>query len=154
MVFASSDNLHQAVVPLFLRADQSFAKGADLKADLAKLDEHYSALPAETRSRGVFHFAQYPPTDGSFLVTRLWDKHLPLWRNHHAGLRKPLVKDDEDRIVKEINRSAKEAVPIDPPTRIASDDADYILIKRKVYATKGKWKRFPPEVEQGCDCEP
>lgn len=45
MVFTSNDNLHKQAVPLFLRKDQVFIPGAELKADLKKLDEHYSQLP-------------------------------------------------------------------------------------------------------------
>jgi hypothetical protein len=45
MVFASSDNLHKRVVPLFLRPDQSFVEGPDLKADLKKIDEHTRSFP-------------------------------------------------------------------------------------------------------------
>lgn len=154
MVFASSDNLHSAVVPHFLRADQSFIKGTDLKADLAKLDQYYSALPPETKRRGVFHFAKYPPSDSSFLVTQLWDKHCPLWRKHDAVTQKPVERDEEERIVREINRLDKMSAPVEPATPIASDDADYILIKRQVLLTKGKWRRFPPEVEKTGDNEP
>jgi len=154
MVFTSSDNFHATTVPHFLRKDQSFVKGMELKADLGRLDCHYSSMPEELKVKGVFHLAAHPPTDSSFLVTQLYDKHLPIWRKHHAESWKLTDKNAEDRIVKEINRSEKEAVPTDPRTPIASDDADYILIKRKVFATKGKWKRFPPEVEQGSDSEP
>lgn len=49
-----------------------------------ELDQHYSLLPEEIRERGVFSFATYPPTDSSFLVTQLWDKYLPLCREHQA----------------------------------------------------------------------
>jgi hypothetical protein len=61
-VFTSSDNLHERVVPLFLRNDQSFVKGPDLKADLRKLDEHYSALPEEVKRTGFHKFAARPRT--------------------------------------------------------------------------------------------
>src|SRR5712692_675281 len=73
-VFTSNDSLHERMVPVFLRANQTFVKGIELKADLAKLDQHYSRLPKDVTDRGLFHFAAYPPTDSSFLVTKLWDK--------------------------------------------------------------------------------
>ncbi len=77
-VFVSSDNLHKRVVPLFLRDDQSFIVGDELKADLRRLDGHYSALPDDVKISGFYNFAADPPEDASFLVTRLWDKHLPI----------------------------------------------------------------------------
>jgi hypothetical protein len=69
MVFTSSDKLHEKTVPLFLRADQTFVMGAEMKADLRALDEHYSALPEETKAKGVMSFAFRPPLEGDFLVT-------------------------------------------------------------------------------------
>jgi hypothetical protein len=44
-----TDNLHQEVVPLFVRDDQVFVKDMELKADLRKLDEHYSELPEDVK---------------------------------------------------------------------------------------------------------
>ncbi len=148
MVFASSDNLHARMAPLFLRPDQTFVDGAALKADLNKLDQYYASLSEDIKSQGVFKFATYPPTDRSFLVTQLWDKHLPVWRTHRAEPKPPLDKEAQDRVLAEITRLKEEATPLDPRTPINTDDADHVIIERKVFPRKGKWKRFPPEVEQ------
>jgi hypothetical protein len=85
-VFTSPDNLHRRVVPLFLREDQTFVGAAELKADLSKLDNLYSALPDQVKAMGFHGFAAEPPEDKSFLVTRLWDKHLPQWRGEQEAL--------------------------------------------------------------------
>ncbi len=73
-VFVSSDHLHERCVPCFLAehkaivdgrelaVHQEFVSGRALKADLAKLDAHYSALPTAVREQGVMAFAQNPPT--------------------------------------------------------------------------------------------
>jgi hypothetical protein len=53
MVFTSNDNLHARTAPLFLDERQVFVRGQDLKADLAKLDAHYSSLPDDVKARGV-----------------------------------------------------------------------------------------------------
>ncbi len=154
MVFASSDNLHADIVPLFLRENQSFVKGSNLKADLIRLDEHYSALPDETKNLGMFQFAKYPPTDNRFLVTQLWDKHLPVWRKDEAAPQKPLDKDTEKKIVDHINRTAKESVPVGVPTVLSQADTHFMLLHRKVFVRKGKWKRFTPEAEKSVNkCE-
>jgi hypothetical protein len=73
-VFTSNDSLHERMVPLFLRGNQSFVKGSELKADLGKLDQHYSCLPKEVTDRGLFHFAAYPPTDSSLQLQRPADR--------------------------------------------------------------------------------
>lgn len=151
MVFTSGDNLHARTAPLFLRGDQTFVKGLDLKADLGKLDEHYSRLPEETKSQGVFHFADCPPTDTSFLVTQLWDKHLPLWRKHKAEPQRAADEGDQKEIVELMNRIQDAADSSDLVTQVSSEDASYLQIQRNVLFRKGKWQRFPPEVEKGRD---
>lgn len=148
MVFTSNDHLHASIVPFFLRANQTFVNGMELKADLAKLDQHYSALPNDIKDRGIYHFANYPPIESSFLVSRLWDKHMSSWRNNQAKHRPTGKIDVPDDLLEKIKRFGKEAVPSDPSTLVSSDDADHVVIERSVYARKGKWKRFSPEVEK------
>src|SRR4029077_2496825 len=147
MVFTSSDNLHERVVPVFLRENQSFVKGQKLKADLRKLDEYYSSLPEEVKEQGLYHFAADPPNDTSFLVTRLWDKHLPTWRKGKAE-HKELSKDLQQALVDLMNRIDKDSQSSDPRERVAMDETDFVQIKRQVHRKKGKWVRFGPEVEK------
>ncbi len=79
-VSTSKDRFHAQVVPLFLDPFQTFVHGDDLKADLKKLDARYSALSAAELQQGLMGFADYPPDDTDFLVTRPWDRYLPSWR--------------------------------------------------------------------------
>jgi hypothetical protein len=81
MVFVSSDKLHERVVPLFLRDNQSLLRGPGTEDDLKRIDEYYAQLPPELTSQGLYKFARSPPDGVAPLVTRLWDKHLlPTWR--------------------------------------------------------------------------
>ncbi len=148
MVFTSSDRLHERMIPLFLRDDQSFVPGAELKADLRRLDEHFSALPEEVKDRGLYHFASRPPLDTSYRVTQLWDRHLrPVWREGRKAEGTDPERDAET--VQRVRRLAEATAPTDSPRPDNSDDLDYLIVQRKVIPRKGKWKRFPPEVEQG-----
>lgn len=146
MVFASNDNLHADVVPFFLRDNQTFVKGVDLKADLAKLDINYSNLPEEIKERGVMTFAQHPPHDDSFLTTRLWDKHMSSsWRAIPDFIPRaddPLAK----KITEEMQLFEKEGTPVREKNGITGDTIEFMLIKRRIRAKKGKWTRFPPEM--------
>jgi hypothetical protein len=85
---------------------QVFVHGDDLKADLAKLDAHYSSLLSdEEKLRGVMSFAHYPPVVGDFLVSKLWDKLMnPEWRKW--AVRPPVIesKESEAKIIAEINK--------------------------------------------------
>lgn len=151
MVFTSSDKLHAEIAPLFLRSNQTFVKGADFKDGLARLDQHYSALPEEIKNRGAFKFAKYPPPESRFLVTDLWDKHLPAWRTHETESQ-PLTSDAEKKVVDHINSLKDQSTPVDRQG-VSSGEMDYMLIKRKVFAQKGKWKRFTPEQEKSMEGE-
>jgi len=150
-IFVSNDKLHISISSFFLRPDQSFIAGNDFKNDLAKLDQYYSALPEETKLRGVTTFAFIPPEDTSFLVTCMWDKYMAsTWRDIKTkkfdGTDK-INPETEKAISEKITRFAKEAQPIDHSSLENSDDANNMVIKRMVSARKGKWRRFPPEVE-------
>lgn len=81
MVFVSSDNLHKRCAHLFMRPEQQFIRGIDLKEDLRLLNKHYMTLPEETRKMAMSFIASMPPRDKQNLVAAIWDKHFPAWRN-------------------------------------------------------------------------
>jgi len=150
-IFVSNDKIHIGISSFFLRPDQSFIKGSDFKDDLAKLDQHYSAFPEDVKNRGVVSFAFIPPDDTSFLVTRMWDKYMAsTWRDMKSrkfdGTDK-INPETEKAITEKITRFAKEAEPVDQNTIGNSDEAQSMLVKHMVSARKGKWRRFPPEIE-------
>ena len=60
MVFTSSDKFHRSCVPLFLRQDQEFVWGPELKAELKRLDEYYKAMPESTKERGFSRLRPRP----------------------------------------------------------------------------------------------
>jgi hypothetical protein len=144
MIFVSKDKLHRRVVPLFLRRDQSFVEGDDLKTDLRKLDDYYSELPDEVKTTGFHKFANYPPEDISFLVTRLWDKHLPKWRKFKAE-KKPPDQSEHPRLIAELNRIKKAAESSDPAARLSIEETEFVQILREPKRKKGKWDRYGPE---------
>ncbi|MDO8656570.1 MAG: hypothetical protein Q7K45_04990, partial [Nanoarchaeota archaeon] len=80
MVFISSDKLHKKCAPLFLREDQEFIHGVELKNDLNKIDSYYKTFPDDKKALGIMSFACYPPVHEEFLVSHLWDRHLRPWR--------------------------------------------------------------------------
>lgn len=145
-VFASNDKLHKRVVPLFLREDQSFVFGENLKADLQQLDVHFSALPEADRNLGFYKIAPTPPEDASFLVTQLWDKHLPGWRQLKQKVKHERNPEEEKKIVAELNRIQEAAASSDPRERLTPEQTQFLQIKRNVLRRKGKWTRYPPDI--------
>jgi hypothetical protein len=79
-VFVSSDNLHRRCAPHFLRTDQSFVWGHDLKADLNRLMNIYTGRPEEEKEQGLMRLAPTPPPNDQGVVARLWDDHFGAWR--------------------------------------------------------------------------
>jgi hypothetical protein len=145
MVFASNDKLHKRVVPLFLRDDQSFIVGDDLKADLQKLDALYSTMPEELKTAGFHKLAPFPPEDTSFLVTRLWDKHLPRWREIKAET-KPPDQSKHPELMAELDRIEKAAATANPAARLTVEETEFIELIRYPRRAKGKWVRYPDHV--------
>ncbi|MGB6131032.1 MAG: hypothetical protein WBG54_04580 [Acidobacteriaceae bacterium] len=141
-VFTSKDNFHARIVPLFLSPEQTFVNGAELKGDLAKLVAHYESLPEEVLKTGLIHFAEHPPEDAAaFLTTRLWDKHLPRWREIAAAPKAPRDPEEEKRLVEEINRQT-DSLELEPHDEEDIDRMDYATVSRMVYPKKGRWLRF------------
>jgi hypothetical protein len=147
VVFTSNDKLHAEIVPFFLRENQSFVLGSELKTDLAKLDKHYDeSVSEEEKARGVMSFAFYPPNEGDFLISRLWDKHMaPDWRKRSVKPKPQPLTPVSSMIGEEIRRMEKgQGIPQN--TNVPLEKADVMSIKRVVMIKKGKWNRFPPEV--------
>lgn len=145
-VFVSSDKLHRRCAEVFLRPDQEFVWGLDLKRDLSQLDEHYSKLPAATRERGVMSFASSPPTEGQYLVSDLWDRHMRGWRSpdqRGPSSKLPPAPELADKL-----RRLREA----PPTgTVQSDfdstDVDMVVREFMVRRQKGSWYQVPKDMK-------
>ncbi len=146
-VFTSSDKLHALAAPLFMRPEQTFITGPELKADLRRLDDHYSLLPDNIKELGLYRFASHPPADTTFLVTRLWDRYWPSWRKNAsfevAAVRRPEMSE----VAKNVVRFAKEATPVMSPTGAPSDQFRQLTVQRTIYAKKGKWRRTPSDID-------
>lgn len=149
MVFVSNDRLHERVVPLFLTGKQVFIEGSELKSDLAKLDEHYWAMPEEVRQQGIIKFAFYPPAEGDFLVSRLWDRFMvPDWRERAREKAReiPMSKEAQEKLVKELRRIKKAMSEGQEADALGSDEVDQVHIERRVPVQRGKWRLVPREV--------
>jgi hypothetical protein len=146
MVFTSRDKLHQRTAPLFLDEGQIFLHGDQLKADLGKLDEYYAQLPDEVKQRGVMSFAHYPPTNGDFLISQLWDKLMrPDWRETAAQPKEQRSKEEDAKIIAEIDQITNA-----PPANrdYPHDEVEAMVIKRSIPVQRGKWRMVPPEAEK------
>jgi hypothetical protein len=69
----------------------------------------------------------------------------PHWREHSVERTPRPDAEASKEILEEIRRFEEEGVPVSNEQRRGFDEPHHMLIKRKVYQQKGKWKRFPPE---------
>jgi hypothetical protein len=145
MVFTSSDRLHRRCAPLFLRDDQEFIWGADLKEDLKKIDEYFDQLPDSEKEKGLNIIAPHPPKEGNFLVSSLWDRHLRPWRSRPEI---SLSADQKTRLFKQL-REFNEARPLRlEEMDFEPSNAETVSIQRRIQRRKGKWWQVPKDLEQ------
>jgi hypothetical protein len=145
-LFASSDNLHRRTAPHFLRPDQEFIWGHDLKAGLKAVNTHFLQVPEEQREKGIMSFADVPPD--SNMVADLWDKHL------RSGVRREQPepgRDPERDTVKKLKEFRKQ--PTLPPGQIVPDQEDMISISRSVHRKRGSWWQVPKDLPATADEE-
>jgi hypothetical protein len=142
MIFASSDDLHRRCANLFLRGNQEFVWGIDLKQALKTVNTHFLELPEEERDKGITRFAHSPP-DGN-LMADLWDRHLG--KGHRKA--KPVKTNPEkDAEILARFKGFRDQPTIDTPQQ--PDDHEIISIPHTVRRRRGSWwqlpKNFKPE---------
>ncbi|NQT56431.1 MAG: hypothetical protein HQ551_09405 [Desulfobacteraceae bacterium] len=145
MMFVSSDRLHEKCASLFMRSDQVFVWGPELKSGLNELNKYYLKLPDTERDKGVYSFASDPPEIGNGIVTRLWGQLLPKWRKKEETdvADRPVVGPT----INEIKRMAS-APPLSPSAvDFNPDSTERFLIKRRVARRKGSWYQVPKGIK-------
>ncbi len=141
-LFVSTDKLHKRCAPLFMTENQEFLWGPDMKQDLKKIDLHYNELPDAVKEQGLHSFASQPPMEGDFLVSKIWDKYLPSWRNKRSIPQENLAKLQNSELHAKMKglANAEEL----PPEKVdfLPDEADLMVIKRNISRKKGKWHQI------------
>ena len=145
-LFTSADKLHRQCAPLFMRSNQEFVWGPDLKNDLTALNDHFSALPTEVREQGIFKFANRLPEESRGLIWQLFERHAP-------GLLKPSAVIDPLKVDAGAHKklrdsiNAWEAAPTSQAkSPMSSDRPEMMIIKRSVSRIRGSWLQIDPEV--------
>lgn len=145
MMFVSSDRLHRSCAPLFLRDNQEFVWGQDLKRSLSQINEHYLQLPETTKKKGVVSFASYLPPIEDPLMKRLWNRLLPKSQEMKEGdiLNKPTAKPTWEEIMEEI-KELEDAPPLSPKEiHFDPQNIDGVLAQRRIRRIKGSWHQIP-----------
>jgi hypothetical protein len=147
MGFVSSDKFHRRSAPYFLRSNQDFLWGPDLKEALRWLNVHYSAYPEEEKAKGVVAFAQSLPNGAPEILTQLWDRHLPGWRNWSSGGSTPKSRSIDDVVDKFKQMDMSQSIHPDAQT-FRTADISSATIKRRVSRRRGSWRLVPQDLSK------
>jgi hypothetical protein len=148
MTFVSSDRLHRRTASLFMRPDQEFVWGIDLKADLARLDAHYKATLSESeRERGLIGLVHAPPADGGYLVTKLWERHLRPEALHEGNVLESMSPEAQAKLVNELT-ALTQGAPLPGNVKAPDDDAvEAVSVERRISKRKGNWWQLPKDYQ-------
>lgn len=144
-LFLSTDRLHRMCAPLFMRSDQEFLWGADVKVDLQANHLALMQLPEDDRRRGLIALNPPPKTGG--LIAGVYARHLaprsPLPRRT-LNPREPIPSELAARI-KRLNEAANEPGNVD--LSFEPNDAQAITIERLVQKKRGSWYQVPHDTK-------
>jgi hypothetical protein len=107
--FCSRDNLHRDLVLVFLRHDQSFIHGDELKADLKRLNCWWASLTEEERSEHAYEYGSRPPFDDASVTHREWRKHMRPWTPGSGNRTSKMSKEEKEAILKKVRRIVEAA---------------------------------------------
>ncbi|HEX3863730.1 MAG TPA: hypothetical protein VHY35_18775 [Stellaceae bacterium] len=80
-IFSSTDKFHRQIVPLFMRDDQRFYWGTDVKDGAVELTAFYETISDATRRTGSMNYARLPPKEQNLWIARVYDDLRPGWRD-------------------------------------------------------------------------
>jgi hypothetical protein len=145
--FVSSDRLHERCAPLFMRPDQEFVWGPDLKAGLKSVNETFLELPEAERDRGIIGFGKHPP-EGT-LVAELWDRHMRKGYRSDPK-REKMSPETEKQLVQKLKAFTKEST-LSPAEAAADRKDDMLSIQRMVSRKRGSWWQVPKDLKDAPD---
>lgn len=147
MVFVSSDRLHRACAPLFLRFDQEFIWGLDLKADLRANNDALMQLPEADRLRGLIALNPQPHPGSQIAIL-----HDRLLRKRQDGPFAPDMTQCVGELAEKIQRLTRAAgAPLSTSPSFAPGEADSITIERMLFKRRGSWYQLPHDYEPAND---
>jgi len=129
MAFSSSDKFHQILVPYYIRDDQRFVPGMDLKADLTHLAQEWDVNFHKDMKAWDAKYGSGPPENANSVVCKLWRELFPKW----IPGKKSDFSQSEPGKVKKLNEQMDEfdKATASQDTDFLSDDSNIDFIVRK-----------------------
>ncbi len=132
-VFGSNDKFHKLVSPFFLKPNQSFISGQELKLDLNAISDKWKELDEKGRLKWKSEYGSSPPDNSDSLSSRLWYKHMGAKR-YYGDIN--LSKEGSKKLAESIRKTIDSEInsPISKED-FDSDKADFVIRKRKISAS-------------------
>lgn len=146
-VFISSDNLHRRCARHYLRQDQDFVWGLDLKQELARINKQYSGLSEVEKERGVITFARQPRFAEGSIMAGLYDRHMADWRSISKQPASEATEESRS-FVAEFREMQEIAENQSIDFGVNDSDVQMISVARKVKRKKGSWYQVPKDYRQ------
>lgn len=146
MLFVSSDKLHRRTAPLFMRENQEFVEGAELKSSLGEINGHYAQFPVDILEQGVFKFATTPPKGAGDFVRGLWTRHLA----PHALEERPgraLDSEQQKQLTEDLAALRRAAAAEVDTASFDAEKADALSYERAIRIQKGSWYQVPKDTK-------
>jgi hypothetical protein len=144
-VFLSNDfRFHENVAAFFMRPNQVFVRGIDLKNDLKIIENQLWQLPDKEKQEGLFRLASRPSGDG--LTSKLWRTFRAA--QYDDPLHEPGLAPAELGIAGDVLKVAGWPA-VGPPSSTTGFDseAEQLMITRNVPPYRGRWKTLPSSHE-------
>jgi hypothetical protein len=141
MIFISSDHLHRRCAPLFLRSDQEFVWGVDLKQGLTLVNTHFLQLSEAEREKGIMSFAHAPPVGNA--VADVWDRHMRDGYREETTTPRNRDPEKDAELLKRLKEFTK--LPTLPPEEHRGEE-EMMSIKRSVRRKRGNWWQVPKDL--------
>lgn len=141
-VFVSNDKLHRRCAPHFLRKDQDFVWGLDLKEDLKRINDHFMAYPDSEKERGIINFAATAPNIQGSITRRLRARFLSPGYDDRAKQRPPPKEDPKSQELVRMLKEWRHAPETMNPSEIRNDP-EMLSVAKRVHKRKGSWWQLP-----------
>lgn len=102
--FCSNDSFHRNFSMFFLRSDQDFVWGEELKADLQAISSCYKNMTSDEKQYYEIHFGHYPPPIHNSITYFLWQKHMRPWTPRSGNLAIEMSEENKKKMAEEINK--------------------------------------------------
>lgn len=103
-VFCSKDKFHGEFSEYFLRADQDFIWGDDLRKDLGVISSCYRKMTKKEKAYYEKNFGHYPPPIQDSITNKLWQKHMRPWTPRSGNLAIDMPEEKKKKMAEKIKR--------------------------------------------------